>query len=442
MTSPPETRRLEVSDGVELAYMTMGSGPLLIYLPDLPFSNFEQELQGRRMRAWYDILATGRRLVRYDGRGSGNSTRNVQDVSLEAQVRDLDALISHLGSEPVDLFAPTHAGPIALSYAARSPHKVSSLVLWCTYSRGTDAKWVGGIGGVIGRDWETYTETVAHALLGWSHGEAARRYAQFIRQSVTSQDLRAMWAAIRAADASSTVPEMTARALVLHRREFSFVPATIATALAEHLPNGTLTLLDGASPAPQLGDEVAEAVLDFLDPGMGARTAAETPGTSDVTTGIQTIMFTDLESSTALTQKVGDEAAQEVLHGHNDAVRKSLADNGGREVKHTGDGIMAAFPSAVRAVEAALQIQRDLEGGEVRVRIGLNAGEPIAEDGDFFGTAVQLAARVCDRADPGQVLVSRVVADLCAGKQLKFNHHSDATLKGFDEPVALYMVGS
>ena len=113
-------------------------------------------------------------------------------------------------------------------------------------------------------------------------------------------------------------------------------------------------------------------------------------------------MFTDLESSTALTQRVGDEAAQDVLHGHNDAVRKSLEDHGGREVKHTGDGIMAAFPSAVRAVEAALQIQRDLAGGEVRVRIGLNAGEPIAEDDDFFGTAVQLAAASATAPSPAR----------------------------------------
>ena len=71
--------------------------------------------------------------------------------------------------------------------------------------------------------------------------------------------------------------------------------------------------------------------------------------------------------------------------------------------------------------------------GEVSVRIGLNAGEPIAEDDDFFGTAAQLADRICDRAEPGQVLVSNVVRELCAGKELTFNRHSDATLKGFDE---------
>ena len=101
---------------------------------------------------------------------------------------------------------------------------------------------------------------------------------------------------------------------------------------------------------------------------------------------------------------------------------------------------MASFPSAVSAVEASLAIQREMSGGEVCLRIGLNAGEPIAEDDDLFGTAVQLAARITDRAEPGRVLVSRVVADLCAGKGFDFTPVGDATLKGFDEPVALFAV--
>ena len=101
---------------------------------------------------------------------------------------------------------------------------------------------------------------------------------------------------------------------------------------------------------------------------------------------------------------------------------------------------MASFPSAVAAVTAALAMQRDLAGGEVRVRIGLNAGEPIAEDHDLFGTAVQLAARITARAEPGQVLVSNVVRELCAGKTFECTSVGEATLKGFDEPVALYEV--
>jgi adenylate cyclase len=129
-----------------------------------------------------------------------------------------------------------------------------------------------------------------------------------------------------------------------------------------------------------------------------------------------------------------------VLHGHNDAVRAALAAHDGEEVKHTGDGIMASFGSAVSAVEAALAIQRDLAGGEVRVRVGLNAGEPIQEEGDLFGGSVQLAARVCDRAEPGQVLVSNVVRELCTGKLFQFADQGEATLKGFPESVRLFTV--
>jgi len=154
--------------------------------------------------------------------------------------------------------------------------------------------------------------------------------------------------------------------------------------------------------------------------------------------GFQTILFTDLEASTALTQRLGDEGAQDLLREHNRAVRKALDGHGGREVKHTGDGIMASFPSAVSAVAAGLQMQQELSGGDVRVRVGLNAGEPIAENDDLFGTSVILAARICDRAEPGQVLVSQVVRDLCAGKGFEFSSVGEATLKGFSEPVALF----
>ena len=99
---------------------------------------------------------------------------------------------------------------------------------------------------------------------------------------------------------------------------------------------------------------------------------------------------------------------------------------------------MASFSSAVGAVSAAVQVQRDLTGSQIGVRIGLNTGEPIAEGGDMFGTAVQVAARIADHAEPGQVLVSNVVRELCAGKQLTFESVGNVGLKGFNDPVILY----
>jgi adenylate cyclase len=160
-----------------------------------------------------------------------------------------------------------------------------------------------------------------------------------------------------------------------------------------------------------------------------------------------TVMFTDIAGSTSLTHRLGDEGAQMLVRAHNDTVRRALDSYNGKEIKHTGDGIMASFFSASRAVGCALYIQQSF--GErnginpedaVRVRIGLNAGEPIAEGNDLFGTSVQMARRICDRADPGQVLVSDVVRQLVAGKGFSFQQVGAEILKGFKEPVALFNV--
>ncbi|HEX2226560.1 MAG TPA: adenylate/guanylate cyclase domain-containing protein, partial [Candidatus Binatia bacterium] len=160
-----------------------------------------------------------------------------------------------------------------------------------------------------------------------------------------------------------------------------------------------------------------------------------------------TVMFTDIEGSTSLTQRLGDEGAHRLLREHNETVRRALDSYNGKEIKHTGDGIMASFFSASRAVGCALYIQQSFAKRNdvnpedaARIRIGLNAGEPIAEGNDLFGTAVQLARRICDRAEAGEVLVSDVVRQLVVGKGFSFKQLTAETLKGFVEPVVLFRV--
>jgi class 3 adenylate cyclase len=163
--------------------------------------------------------------------------------------------------------------------------------------------------------------------------------------------------------------------------------------------------------------------------------------------GIRTILFTDIVDSTALTQIMGDEAAMDLLDLHNSVVRNALADLGGREVKHTGDGIMASFVSAAAAVKCAAQIQRELSKHEqeqpkraIRVRIGAAAGEPVEHHDDLFGATVQLAARLCAHASPEQILVSNAIAELCLGKGFSFQDVGEVVLKGFDRPVRAHAV--
>ena len=150
------------------------------------------------------------------------------------------------------------------------------------------------------------------------------------------------------------------------------------------------------------------------------------PSEPYVETAFRTILFTDMEGSTSLTQRLGDARAMAVLRAHDRIVREALGRHGGSEVKHTGDGLMAAFPSVVGAIESAVQIQRRLAEADgssvipVRVRIGMSAGEPVTERNDLFGAVVQLAARLCSRAEPGSVLVSSAIHDLALGKGFLF----------------------
>ena len=163
--------------------------------------------------------------------------------------------------------------------------------------------------------------------------------------------------------------------------------------------------------------------------------------------GIRTVLFTDIVDSTTLTQTLGDEAALALFDVHNTVVRNALTDQGGREVKHTGDGIMASFVSAAAAVRCAAQIQRDLakhadnqRDQPVKVRIGAAAGEPVEQHHDLFGYTVQLAARLCSHASPEQILVSNVIAELCLGKGFSFQDVGEVVLKGFDRPVRAHAV--
>jgi hypothetical protein len=180
--------------------------------------------------------------------------------------------------------------------------------------------------------------------------------------------------------------------------------------------------------------------------GFFGRLNTHPAGEPYVESAFRAVLFTDIVDSTRLTQELGDREAMQLLHRHDSTVRSGLARFGGSEIKHTGDGIMAAFDAASRAVGAAVQIQRALaEPGaagpsRLRVRIGVAAGEPVTERDDLFGATVQQAARLCASAEPDCIVVSSGVHDLCRGKGLRFSDAGLMAAKGFDEPIGHFEV--
>lgn len=160
---------------------------------------------------------------------------------------------------------------------------------------------------------------------------------------------------------------------------------------------------------------------------------------------LRAIMFTDIEGSTDVSTVHGDQAAFDLVQRHDEIVRVAVSDGGGREIKHTGDGLLASFASVSRAVHAALSIQAstaDLADDDpaLRIKIGLSAGEPVDGNKDIYGAAVNLAARICAHASGNQTLVSSTVRDLAVGKGYGFLSQGAIALKGFHEPVMLFEV--
>jgi class 3 adenylate cyclase len=191
---------------------------------------------------------------------------------------------------------------------------------------------------------------------------------------------------------------------------------------------------------------IGRTALTFHDPSSAERRGATTISDVRSATGTVTLLFTDLVGSTELIDRLGDEAGDRLLRDHFAILREAAKEHGGQEVKSLGDGLMLAFASALSALACAVRMQRriaasvDEAGGEaVGLRIGLNAGEAISAEGDYFGRPVVVAKRLCDRAGRGQILVSDVLRSLVGDRaEYRFIALGALQLKGFADPVTAF----
>ncbi|MGI8927066.1 MAG: adenylate/guanylate cyclase domain-containing protein [Tepidiformaceae bacterium] len=293
-----------------------------------------------------------------------------------------------------------------------------------------------------------YTETVAHAMVaGWSGGDAARNFAALMRAAVSQEDLVAASPdTIEGPRQALDLSQVRAPTLVMHRRDAQVWSLDDARRLAAGIPDARLVVLDGGSLLPYVGDleQVVAAAASFLGLESRAEPTPEPHHHHDSGDSSRTILFTDMVGHTTMMQRLGDRAGREVLREHERLTREALHDHGGDEVKSMGDGFLASFGSATRALQCATALQqafaRHNAGGQepVLIRVGVNAGEPIAEQDDLFGSSVIAASRIAAHGAGGEVLVSNVVRELVAGKGFLFSDRGETALRGFDDPVKLY----
>lgn len=274
----PQIAYARTGDGASIAYWSLGEGPALVSMTPPPFSHLQLEWDDPETRSWYQALAARYRLYRYDGRGTGLSSRDVTDFSISAQVADLQAVLDAGGITRCALFAPFYAGPAGITFAVERPDRVSHLILWHSFARSSDyasTPQSEALLSLLDNDWDLFAETFAHARRGWSSGEAARRFARLVRESVEPQTLRGAFQAFRDFDVSSLLASVAVPTLVLHRRDFT--PASGTTAhrphlsipreLASQIPGARLVLVDGDTGPPYA--EPFDDVLAAIDEHLG-----------------------------------------------------------------------------------------------------------------------------------------------------------------------------
>ncbi|MCC6381166.1 MAG: adenylate/guanylate cyclase domain-containing protein [Dehalococcoidia bacterium] len=438
----PSYRFIAATDGTHLAYCAHGEGPPLLFVRGW-VSHLELMWADRAYRTYWTALARTLRVHRFDSRGNGLSDRNPERVDLESLLLDVDAVVDAAGLDRFVLYGASFGGVLATAYAALHPERVSHLIVCGGYARGADLFPTGSRDDFLAtlRNVPAAGGLLLSRATSPEPDDQAFARADRIWRSVTPETAARLYGLGFDMDVTDLAPKIACPALVMHRRSARVMTVDLGRQLAALIPGAEFVTFEGKAHNPWEGD--AGQTLGAIGRVLGLDVA---PSGRDDRLPL-TVLFTDMEGSTLLTQRLGDAAAQEVLRRHNGVIRQALVQHGGSEIKHTGDGIMASFRSTSRALECATAIQKgfaasndERSGPPIRVRVGLNAGEPVREDRDLFGTAVQIARRACDAAEPGAIFVTPVVRELAAGHSFSFRDRGEHNLKGLDEPLHLYEV--
>ena len=423
----PETR-YALSGDASIAYQMMGHGSIdIVVVPGL-FSHVEflHEMPG--YTAFLSRLQSYARVVTFDKRGQGLSDRISGAPSLEQRMDDLRAIMDAIGSRRVVLFGFSEGCPMSALFAASYPERVSHLILFGGFARGTDR---------ISDDvWPSYFEKITK---NWGTGEtietlstskagnlnATAQFAKFERLSNSPGALKTILSLHRQIDVSPILTSLHVPTLVLHRRTDAQVPAAAGRKLAKHIPGAKYIEYPDGDHYFWVGE--TEALLGDIEEFItGHRESA-----SDVLERVlATVLFTDIVGSTRCAAEMGDRRWRRLLDSHDQLARQIVGRHRGNLVKNTGDGILATFDGPGRAVHCALAFGSAVQQIGLPLRAGLHTGEIEIRGTDIGGIAVHAAARVMAKSPPNEVLVSRVVTDLVAGAGLKFSERGSHEFKG------------
>ncbi|MDP9236637.1 MAG: adenylate/guanylate cyclase domain-containing protein [Chloroflexota bacterium] len=449
----PQIQYVKTSDGVNIAYYAIGNGPPYIAMSPRISSNIEDEWKIPSLQAIFRAAASAFTFVKYDMRGCGLSDRDVGEFSLEAMMRDLDAVADRTAPGSFALSCAGTSVPVGVAYAAIHPERVSHLVLWAVL-RGASVESPDPLDQLLWlarTDWKLASESWMAAVDSWSNQEDARSYAAMMRRSVAPETFFRHETASNEWDVSELAPRVRARTLVVHPRDHPYYPTEGARSLAAAIPGARLVLSEGNT-VLVLGPQALAAMSEFLSDLTGSipeamsrviagRTAPERA--ADPPSGTAVILFADIVDSTAITEQLGDAAFREKARELDTAMRAIIREHAGNAIdgKLLGDGVLAVFKSAREAIDAALRCAAAGHAGGLPLHLGIHAGDVIREEDNVYGGAVNIASRISGLSAPGELLVSDTVRSLArTSAVVRFEDRGEHALKGVADAQRVFAV--
>lgn len=424
---------------VRLAYREFGEGDTTLVWNPGWFSNVEiLDEPVSPLVAIIEQLAEATRLIVWDKRGTGLSDPAAHVPPLDERMDDLHAVLDAANADRPALFGMSEGGPMSLLFAATHPERVHSLVMYGVSARFSQ-ELPGYPWGFTAKEKTDHLEDIeshwGEGVLGdLFFGDFADIpgfrdfYGRAQRVSASPTMAAWLWQALLEIDVRGILGSVRAPTLVLNRRNDRVVAFDAAKALAAAIPGAQFKEMPDAAHSI-IDDAVGSAILDFV---CGTTTVAVDERV------VQTVLFTDIVSSTELLSARGDARWRRQLDEHDKAVDWLLEKYGGRRAKHTGDGVFALFDGPTKAARCALELVPALATRGIRIRAGVHTGECERRGEEWSGVAVHTGARIGALAGAGEVLASRTVRDLSAGSGLTFEGLGPQRLKGLPDEVDVY----
>ena len=439
----PPTRYAHSGD-LSIAYQTLGRYPLdLIVVPHV-ISHIEQLHEFPEYRQFLKHLEGFARVITFDKSGQGLSDRPSGIPALEQRMDDLTAVISATGCSRAILVGCSEGASLSMLFAATYPEKVSHLILFGGYARMmATADYEFGFPEEQRSVWEklideTYGTGDPGIRYFWASSmqrpEAIQQFAKLERLSASPGAYKAMLQQNALIDVRPILPSIRVPTLVLHRTNDALIRIENGRYLAERIPGAKLIEYNDCTDHFIFGGDVRQIASDIREFVVGSSNEEE----QDVDRILATVLMTDIVDSTRRLGELGDRSWTSLLDEHDRTSRRLARQHRGRFVGSTGDGMVAIFDGPSRAVRCAMDLSAALQCNGLQLRAGLHTGEIELRGDNVAGLAVHAAARVMAKAEPGEILVSRVLVDLVAGAGLNFRERGDFELKGLNGSWRLF----